>query len=130
MEATGLKKIVVVDDLRTFDPEFLLVEGEDIDIEYIRTAPQAVEWLRTCQWAGLEIDELWLDHDLGLGGDTVGVADWMERAAFEGTPIPIKKVYIHTANPAGANRLRSGLEKWYDVETVNALDYWLYDRTW
>ena len=58
------------------------------------------------------MDELWLDHDLG-GDDTVWpVVEVLERAAFDGRPIDIGVIYVHSANPAGAAKIAQVLRHW------------------
>ncbi len=65
------------------------------------------------------MDELWLDHDLG-GEDTIWpVVEMLERAAFDERPFDIRAVFIHSANPPGAAKIRQALRRWgYHVSSV------------
>jgi hypothetical protein len=68
------------------------------------------------------IDELWLDHDLG-GDDTImPVVDLMEEAAFNGRPFHIGTVFVHSANPSGAETVVRSLTRWnYRVRRAAAV---------
>jgi hypothetical protein len=68
------------------------------------------------------IDELWLDHDLG-GDDTImPVVTLMEEAAFSGRPFHIGTVFVHSANPIGADTVVRSLTRWnYHVRRTTAL---------
>ena len=80
---------VVVDDIRTH-PDAAV---------HLRTSVEAIAWLSANKD---EIDELWLDHDLG-GDDTIRpVVLFIDECAFGGSPLLIKCIVVHTANPAGA----------------------------
>lgn len=67
------------------------------------------------------IDELWLDHDLG-GDDTISpVVTLMEEAAFNGRPFRIGMVFVHSANPIGAETVVRSLTRWnYHVRRATA----------
>ncbi|MFD3336686.1 cyclic-phosphate processing receiver domain-containing protein [Streptomyces sp. NPDC058700] len=67
------------------------------------------------------IDELWLDHDLG-GDDTImPVVTLMEEAAFNGRPFQIGTVFVHSANPIGAETVVRSLTRWnYQVRRATA----------
>lgn len=67
------------------------------------------------------IDELWLDHDLG-GEDTImPVVSFMEEAAFNGQPFQIGTVFVHSANPVGADTVVRSLTRWnYQVRRATA----------
>ncbi|MGW3911438.1 cyclic-phosphate processing receiver domain-containing protein [Streptomyces sp. NPDC005070] len=67
------------------------------------------------------IDELWLDHDLG-GDDTImPVVTLMEEAAFNGRPFQIGTVFVHSANPIGAETVVRSLARWsYRVQRATA----------
>jgi hypothetical protein len=81
--------IVVIDDLRSH-PDAAV---------HLRTSAEAIAWLGAFDG---EIDELWLDHDLG-GEDTIRpVVHFIAERAFTGSPLSIKRIVVHTANPAGA----------------------------
>ncbi|WP_441248095.1 cyclic-phosphate processing receiver domain-containing protein [Kitasatospora sp. McL0602] len=67
------------------------------------------------------IDELWLDHDLG-GDDTImPVVTLLEEAAFNGRPFQIGAVFVHSANPIGAETVVRSLTRWsYRVQRATA----------
>ncbi|MGW1992866.1 cyclic-phosphate processing receiver domain-containing protein [Embleya sp. NPDC001921] len=67
------------------------------------------------------VDELWLDHDLG-GDDTIlPVVTLMEEAAFHGRPFRIGTVFVHSANPIGAETVVRSLTRWnYRVRRATA----------
>jgi len=67
------------------------------------------------------VDELWLDHDLG-GDDTVmPVVTLLEEAAFNGRPFRIGTVFVHSANPIGAETVVRSLTRWgYRVRRATA----------
>ncbi|MFF2367924.1 cyclic-phosphate processing receiver domain-containing protein [Streptomyces sp. NPDC058122] len=67
------------------------------------------------------VDELWLDHDLG-GDDTImPVVTLLEEAAFNGRPFQIGTVFVHSANPIGAETVIRSLARWsYRVQRATA----------
>ncbi|MFJ9007312.1 cyclic-phosphate processing receiver domain-containing protein [Streptomyces canus] len=58
------------------------------------------------------IDELWLDHDLGGDDSILPVVTLLEEAAFNGRPFRIGTVYVHSANPIGAETVVRSLTRW------------------
>ncbi len=89
---------VVIDDLRT----------HPLPARHLRTLNQALAWLSEHE----SCDELWLDHDLGLGADgqpeTIRpFVRALEEAIFDGTAPAIGMIYVHTANPVGASFMTS-----------------------
>jgi hypothetical protein len=58
------------------------------------------------------IDELWLDHDLGGDDSILPVVTLLEEAAFNGRPFRIGTVYVHSANPIGAETVVRSLRRW------------------
>lgn len=58
------------------------------------------------------IDELWLDHDLGGDDSILPVVTLLEEAAFNGRPLRIGTVYVHSANPIGAETVVRSLTRW------------------
>ncbi|MFB6890171.1 cyclic-phosphate processing receiver domain-containing protein [Kitasatospora sp. NPDC056327] len=100
-----------------------------LGIDDLRPLPRATQIARTSR-EGIRlleehrerfIDELWLDHDLG-GDDTVmPVVTLMEEAAFEGQPFRIGAVFVHSANPVGAEAIVRSLARWsYRVQRATA----------
>jgi hypothetical protein len=59
-----------------------------------------------------EIDELWLDHDLGGEDIIMPVVSLLEQAAFDGEPFRIGMIYVHSANPIGAETVVRALRRW------------------
>ena len=101
-----LPRIVLVDDLRSF------VDGRLAQVA--RTSAAGVEVL--ARHRGQRLDELWLDHDLGEDDTIWPVVEVLERAAFEARPLDIGVVYVHSANPAGADKIMQALRRWgYNV---------------
>ncbi|MEV6020721.1 MULTISPECIES: cyclic-phosphate processing receiver domain-containing protein [unclassified Streptomyces] len=67
------------------------------------------------------IDELWLDHDLGGDDSILPVVTLMEEAAFDGRPFRIGTVFVHSANPIGAETVVRSLTRWnYQVRRAVA----------
>ena len=67
------------------------------------------------------IDELWLDHDLGGDDSIMPVVTLMEEAAFGGRPFHIGTVFVHSANPIGAETVVRALTHWnYRVRRATA----------
>ncbi|MEV5842916.1 cyclic-phosphate processing receiver domain-containing protein [Streptomyces sp. NPDC051985] len=67
------------------------------------------------------IDELWLDHDLGGDDSVLPVVTLMEEAAFHGRPFRIGTVFVHSANPIGAETVVRSLTRWnYQVRRATA----------
>jgi hypothetical protein len=60
----------------------------------------------------LFIDELWLDHDLGGDDSIMPVVTLLEEAGFQGVPFQIGTVYVHSANPIGAETVVRSLSHW------------------
>ncbi|ROO85312.1 hypothetical protein EDD29_2854 [Actinocorallia herbida] len=91
-----------------------------LGIDDLRPLPHCTHVARTSQ-DGLRllqehrdthITELWLDHDLG-GADTIlPVLTLLEQAAFEGEPFAIGTIFVHSANPTGADTVLRALHRW------------------
>ncbi|TDC50153.1 hypothetical protein E1258_26660 [Micromonospora sp. KC207] len=108
MDASEVR-VILVDDLRSF------VDGRKAEVA--RTSAAGVQLLD--QYRGRRLDELWLDHDLG-GNDTIWpVVELLEQAAFEGHPLDIGVVYVHSANPVGVTKIVQVLRHWgYNVRAA------------
>ena len=103
--------VLVIEDIRTFR----------FPATYARTRAEAWLLLFSKPWK-----EVWFDHDMGLSDEsdnTYDLAVEMERRAVEGVPLEVGRVYIHTANPYGGDRLMAALSRWYNVKRVEARDY-------
>jgi len=79
------------------------------NILWTTTAEKCIELLRKNEY-----DEVWLDHDLGLGpkdNDGTYVADVMVR---EGLALNAK-IFLHTCNSVAGNRMFAILKNTHDV---------------
>ena len=104
-----LPGIVLVDDLRSF------VDGRVAHVA--RSSRAGIETLERRR--GQRLDELWLDHDLGEDDTIWPVVEVLERAAYEERPFDIGVVYVHSANPAGAEKIMQALRRWgYHVRSA------------
>ncbi|MEV5574683.1 Imm21 family immunity protein [Spirillospora sp. NPDC052269] len=84
-----------------------------------RTSAEGVLLLE--EHRGCFIDELWLDHDLGGDDSIMPVVTVLEEAAFSGEPFRIGMVYVHSANPSGAETVVRVLSRWgYQVRRAVA----------
>lgn len=93
--------IIVIDDLRTFRPEY-----EKEGTLYLRDSKTALEALRVLEARDTYIDEIWLDHDLG-GSDTI----WPVVEFLETSELVVEGIYIITSNPVGRVRIHTALTK-------------------
>ncbi|WP_433465252.1 cyclic-phosphate processing receiver domain-containing protein [Spirillospora sp. CA-128828] len=100
-----------------------------LGIDDLRPLPGATRIARTSQEGVLlleehrdhEIDELWLDHDLGGDDSIMPVVSLLEEAAFEGRPFKIGMIFVHSANPSGAETVVRVLKRWdYPVRRATA----------
>lgn len=91
-----------------------------LGIDDLRPLPRATRVART-SGEGIQllqehrdrfIDELWLDHDLGGDDSILPVVTLMEEAAFNGRPFRIGTVFVHSANPIGAETVVRSLTRW------------------
>lgn len=109
-------KILLIDDLRNFRvPRATHVARTSADALKALEANVGVEW-----------DEIWLDHDLGMlpegWPDTImRVVDYFCEQAFNDAPVLVKVIKIHTSNPVGARQMMTSLERFgYSVQRVQA----------
>ncbi|MFE5325381.1 cyclic-phosphate processing receiver domain-containing protein [Embleya sp. NPDC056575] len=58
------------------------------------------------------VEELWLDHDLGGDDSILPVLTVLEEAAFDGRPFRIGTIFVHSANPTGAEAVVRSLTRW------------------
>lgn len=81
--------------------------------EWVKTFPEFVIALRGSEKEDSEPITISLDHD--LGDDDVGTgfsaALHIEEQAFHGRFFNIVKWYVHSANPVGAQRIRSCMKR-------------------
>ncbi|MFE1799775.1 cyclic-phosphate processing receiver domain-containing protein [Streptomyces sp. NPDC059517] len=92
--------ILAIDDLRALPRATRLA----------RTSREGVQLLQ--EHREIFIDELWLDHDLGGDDSIMPVVTLLEEAAFHGLPFQIGTVYVHSANPIGAETVVRCLAHW------------------
>lgn len=102
-----MDSIVVVDDERTF------IDGQQ-GVLYIRSEQEAMGflaslWVSQYQQSAPPLTELWLDHDLGNGGEVIGVARFLQLVAATGFPVLIDDIYIHSMNTVGADNILKAL---------------------
>ncbi|MEU7180999.1 MULTISPECIES: cyclic-phosphate processing receiver domain-containing protein [Streptomyces] len=100
-----------------------------LGIDDLRPLPRATRIARTSR-GGIQlleehrdsfIDELWLDHDLGGDDSILPVVTVLEEAAFSGRPFQIGTVFVHSANPIGAETVVRALTRWnYQVRRATA----------
>ena len=105
---------VLVDDVRSFlDARPCVVYRSSVD---------AVIGLRGLAGAGVVVDELWLDHDLG-GGDTIRpVLALLDELDHAGWRLAVTRAVIITSNPVGGNVIRRALTRLgYDHERLYSL---------
>jgi hypothetical protein len=109
-ESSGRAPVVLgVDDLRSLP----------IVTRLARTSRDGVLLLE--EHRDQAIDELWLDHDLGGDDSIMPVVALLEEAAFDGRPFQIGMVYVHSANPSGAETIVRVLRRWdYRVRRATA----------
>jgi hypothetical protein len=100
-----------------------------LGIDDLRALPRATQIARTSHEGILlleehrndEIDELWLDHDLGGDDSIMPVVTVLEEAAFDGRPFNIGMIFVHSANPSGAETVVRVLKRWdYRVRRATA----------
>lgn len=100
-----------------------------LGIDDLRPLPRATRIARTSREGVLlleehrerEIDELWLDHDLGGDDSIMPVVALLEEAAFDGRPLTIGMIFVHSANPVGAEAVVRVLRRWdYRVRRTTA----------
>ncbi|MFI0449817.1 cyclic-phosphate processing receiver domain-containing protein [Actinomadura sp. 6N118] len=91
-----------------------------LGIDDLRPLPQATRIARTSregvqlleEHRDRQIDELWLDHDLGGDDSILPVVTLLEEAAFNGQPFQIGMIFVHSANPSGAETMVRALTRW------------------
>jgi len=91
-------KVLVIDDERVFP----------FEATYARSSAEAIDNLSDEQ----EWDEVWFDHDLGLGDDAMMIVKWMGLQHITGVRWSdrIRRAYVHSMNPVGATNIRSRIK--------------------
>jgi hypothetical protein len=107
-----MRKVLMVDDLRTFSVEEETAFGS---VAYARTSEAALHAV------ALDWDDIHLDHDLG-GDDTVRpVVLELERIGYEraicgkGLDHRLPAIHIVSSNPVGRQYIRQALKRYYDI---------------
>jgi hypothetical protein len=99
-----MRSVLVIDDVRRFR----------FDCAYARTVAQAVSLLED-SW-----DEVWFDHDLGLGETVRPAVVWIEEQIANGVRPEIAQVVIHSSNPTGVRWIYQALRQHYPTRVVSA----------
>ena len=133
--------ILLIDDLRSFRHE--VVSGIEVPIFTARTSEEALTWLNGfIHMHGnttLPIDQLWLDHDLGMipnRGRTSGKEDIEDttipfvqeliKLHDEGNHVSINSVIVHSSNPVGVRNIMNKLRPIYpNITQVDAQQYFI-----
>ena len=102
--------ILVIDDVKTFP------FPDDVEVVYARTMDNAYIELINNE----HLDELWLDHDMGLDkdgkeSDIRPLCLILAKLGFNGTPRDIGKIIICSMNPVGIKWIYTTLEPYYDI---------------
>lgn len=106
--------ILLIDDLRT--PEQL---GLPADTLVARTSEAGIDLIEDELIAYANIDQLWLDHDLGPTDDMACDHYLEENLMYTQGLITtyIKKIFVHSQNPVGKARMIQALRaSGYEVE--------------
>lgn len=112
-------RVLLIDDLRDFKSEI-----SPNDLTVARTSQEGLDILLARKW-----EQIWLDHDLGLKPDgsedtIMPVVDLMCERAFNGNPVEVETILIHTSNPNGAVAMQRSLSAYgYHSIRVNAPEY-------
>lgn len=116
MSAHDTYTILVIDDMRT--P--LGSNSDDIVVFTYRTPEEGLEALKLFHDSPRKLNELWLDHDMGINPETglditIGpVMRWLEDIArTEGRPLDVGHIFVHTSNPYAAEGMVRVLSNYY-----------------
>lgn len=110
-------RVVIIDDER----EWKGPTGESITVDHYKTSDDGLAELHRVQAMEEKIDELWLDHDLGmddseLGWDTImPVVAWLEEQGRAEQGGFIGLLFIHSANVAAVPAMMDALRPYYTV---------------
>lgn len=105
--------IIIIDDLR----EPMTLTGAKMSV--YRTWEAGLDALKEIHESGGHVDELWLDHDLGMdpeNGDEwniMPVVQWLEEVAHAETPLDVTWIFAHTSNFYRGDMIVAALQKWY-----------------
>lgn len=108
-------KIIVIDDVRV--PATIV--SDEIEVILYKTPEEGLAALQAIHAEGGRVDELWLDHDMGINFDTgeditiMPVVLWMEEQAHGGTPLNVAWIFIHTSNHYRGGVMKQALDRYY-----------------
>lgn len=114
-------EIVVIDDERI--PLESPIEG--VVTRLYKTPSAGLYALVEAHRDGERIDELWLDHDMGIAddGEELNIKQiWqqLEQWAHEGFPLDVGFILVHTSNPVEGEQMVNTLSKYYPGRVVRA----------
>ena len=110
-----MTRILVIDDQRIFkDREGAEIVHETTSDEGFITLVMEGPW-----------DEVWLDHDLGMESSQNGYEMVMDvvEGLVDSAPLEIGRVYVHSMNPVGADRMVAALRPFFDVVRIDPTPY-------
>lgn len=94
-------------------------------VDDIRPAPPWYDfWAKTAEDAisVLEagyVTHISLDHDLGDNKDGIYIANWIEEQVHNNANFKVPHVQLHTANPVGNRNMKTALENYTDVTSID-----------
>lgn len=101
-----------VDDLRQ------LPEQYENKWEIARTYREAINKLSKYKYKYISLDHDIASYENGRERTGYDIVLWLEQEAVEGRYVP-EKIYVHSANPAGARRMERGIESIKKIITKN-----------
>lgn len=100
-----MKRILIIDDLRIFDPL------PDEEIVTARTIEEGRGWLVGWPW-----HEVWLDHDLGGDSTIRPLVSFIEECAHSGGILEVGMFVIITDNDPARKWMIAALSPHYPIE--------------
>ncbi|NQU84971.1 MAG: hypothetical protein HQ541_04350 [Mariniphaga sp.] len=91
-----MKRILIIEDnnsrINQFKENFTNAE-----LTIVKTVDKAIKTIKKNK----QFDYMFFDHDLGSGGDSITIVDWLLNHKNKIAP----NVYVHSANPVGAQNI-------------------------
>lgn len=134
--------IVMIDDLRHFKDS--ITADVDMPIFVMRNSAEALDWLHHYNLMNIDkaivIEQLWLDHDLGMvpnNGKVPGEEKFIEdttipfvkelvKLADSGNKVAINNILVHSSNPVGVRNIIRELQPIYkNIISVDAGEYFV-----
>jgi len=130
--------ILVIDDLRNFRNE--VVMDVEAPIFTMRSSHEALTWLDNFILLNIDkqlvIEQLWLDHDLGilknndqqedLNDTTIPFVEELIKLHNAGKHVEIGTVIVHSSNPVGVRNIMNKLRPIYpNIIQVEAHEYFV-----